>query len=152
MTTTLQHPTGTTTRPFDATSPVGQHFVLSLARRDFTGLESCLDPQVQFRALVPPGPFEVTGAADTVGMFRRWYGGEDDFELLESTVARVGGRTHLRWRIRLWDPDGSGAGRLVEQHAFATGDDKITELDLLCCGWQPEQGAPRTAPSPTRSR
>jgi hypothetical protein len=122
---------------------VPARWILALARRDFAGLASCLDPQVRFRALVPAGPFELTGVEDTIGTLRRWYDGEDDFELLESTVAQVGGRSHLHWRIRLWDADGSGAGRLVEQHAFATGQDRITDLDLLCSGWQPEQSAPR---------
>lgn len=155
MTSTLTHSQQSCAmpvRPADDRGPTPAQFVQALARRDFTAMASCLDPQVRFRALVPPGLFELAGTADTMDMFRRWYGGEDDFALLEATVARVGSRTHLRWRIRLWDADGSGAGRLVEQHAFATGTERITELDLLCSGWQAEDGVPRPTASPEGTR
>ena len=61
-------------------------FLEAFAGRDFAALAECLDPEVHFRALIPPGLVDVTGADDTVGRFRHWFGA-DTFELYRTLLA-----------------------------------------------------------------
>ena len=49
-------------------------FLEAFAGQDFVSLAECLDPDVHFRALIPPGLVDVTGVDDTVGRFRHWFG------------------------------------------------------------------------------
>jgi len=115
-------------------------FLESLAAQDFARLGGALAPSVRLRALLPPGPFEWTGAEVIAGQFASWFGDTEDFELIEATVGEVGGRLHLRWRLRL-RAQRLGAGWFtVEQQAYAdTGDGgRIARLDLLCTGYRPE--------------
>jgi hypothetical protein len=56
---------------------VGGLFVDALGRRDFEAMADCLDPDVRFRGLIPPGPFEVAGPEEVMARFRRWFGGPD---------------------------------------------------------------------------
>jgi hypothetical protein len=74
------------------------------------------------------------------GQFSSWFGDTKDFELVETTVGEVGGRLHLRWRLRL-QAERLGTGWFtVEQQAYADTDDggRIARLDLLCTGYRPE--------------
>ena len=96
----------------------------------------CLHRDVRFRALVPPGAFETSGRDATTDRFRQWFGGEDDFEVIDATIGQVGPRLYLRWRIELRSTTNPAASRLVEQHAFATAGEGIEALDLLCSGFQ----------------
>jgi len=109
-------------------------FLDALTRRDFASLEACLEADVHFRALVPRGPFELSGAAETAGRFRQWFGDKPAFELLDASIGQVGGRVYLRWRLK------TGAAEIVEQHAFATGRDRIESIDLMCSGFQTTGG------------
>jgi SnoaL-like domain len=118
----------------------GGAFLDALARRDFVALESCLHPNVRFRALVPPGTFEATGPTDVVSNFRRWFGGDDDFEVVDASIGQVRPRLYLRWRVRMTSPADPASSRLAEQHAFATAGELIDSLDLLCSGFQAESG------------
>ncbi|MCU1646146.1 MAG: hypothetical protein JWN03_6421 [Nocardia sp.] len=127
----------TTTHPTTETGwPVSGLFLEALANRDFSALSACLAPDVRFRGLIPPGPFDAEGAEATEARFRQWFGGGDTFEVLDATAGRLGSKLYLRWRIRMCDAD--GAARVAEQHVFATATDRIKSLDLLCSGWNPE--------------
>ena len=115
-------------------------FLEGLAAQDFARLGGALAAEARLRALLPPGPFEWTGAEVIAGQFAGWFGDTEDFELLEATVGEVGGRLHLRWRLRL-QAQRLGAGWFtVEQQAYADtdGDGRIAGLDLLCTGYRPE--------------
>ena len=115
-------------------------FLEGLAAQDFAKLGGALSADIRLRALLPPGPFEWTGAEVIAGEFARWFGDTENFELVEATVGEVGGRLHLRWRLRL-QAERLGVGWFtVEQQAYAdTGDGgRITRLDLLCTGYRPE--------------
>jgi hypothetical protein len=116
-------------------------FLAALARRDFPGLESCLDPDVRFRALVPRGALEENGAARAVALFRRWFGADDAFEVLDAAIGQAGPRIYLRWQVRTGVADDPSSFRLVEQHAFATARERIEVLDLLCSGFSPAGSA-----------
>ena len=115
-------------------------FVEGLAAQDFARLGGALAAGAHLRALLPPGLHEWTGAEAIADRFACWFGDTEDFELLEAAIGEVGGRLHLRWRLRL------RAGRLgagwftVEQQAYAdTGEGgRIARLDLLCTGYRRE--------------
>jgi ketosteroid isomerase-like protein len=104
-------------------------FLDALTRRDFEALQACLTEDVRFRALVPRGPFELSGASTTADRFRTWFGDKDVFELLDAAIGQIGPRVYMRWRFH------TSAG-VVEQHAFATGTERIDSLDLMCSGFQ----------------
>lgn len=112
----------------------------ALTRRDFAAFGACLADDVRFRALVPPGPFELGTAAETEARFRRWFDGEDAFEVVDASVGQLGGRLYARWRIRMQPPGRPEAARIVEQHIFTTGNERVETLDLLCSGFQLETG------------
>jgi TusA-related sulfurtransferase len=129
----------------DAQPALGYRVIRALLARDFGALASCLDEQVRFRALLPPGLREARGATDTASCFRDWYGAADRLELLGGGVEPVAQRTRLFWRFRVHEP---GRRRLIEQHAFATvRDDRILAFDLLCSGFQPEEPLAGLEPS-----
>ncbi len=93
---------------------------------------------VRFRALIPPGAFEVAGRAAMTDKFRTWFGGGDEFEVVDASIGQLGTRLYLRWRIEMRATGDPASTRLVEQHAFATAGDGIEALDLLCSGFQAE--------------
>jgi hypothetical protein len=115
-------------------------FLEGLTAQDFTRLGGALADGARLRALLPPGLMEWTGAEQIAGTFARWFGDTKDFEPAEATVGEVGGRLHLRWRLRL-QAERLGPGWFtVEQQAYADTDDdgRIARLDLLCTGYRPE--------------
>ncbi len=117
-------------------------FLDGLSTRDFAQMGTCLAPDVRFRCLLPRGPVEVTGAGETVEMFRQWFGGEDAFEVLDASVGQIGPRIYLRWRIRLSAADDPTDERVIEQHLLTTGNEVIRTLDLLCSGFHTPGAAP----------
>jgi hypothetical protein len=116
-------------------------FLEGLAAQDFAKLGGALAAGIRLRALLPSGPFEWTGAEAISDRFTRWFGGTEDFELIEATVGEVGGRLHLHWRLRLRAKRLGGGWFIVEQQAYAdTGESgRIEALDLLCTGYRPER-------------
>ena len=116
--------------------PVAGLLLDALAHRDFATLVSCLAPDVRFRALVPPGPFELAGSAETARRFEKWFGGTDDFELVDRSIGQVRDRLYLRWRVQMRSARDPGDVRVAEQHVFATAADRITAMDLLCSGFR----------------
>jgi SnoaL-like domain len=133
---------------------VGGLFIEALARRDFAAMADCLGPSVRLRALLPPGPVELAGREEVTGWFRSLFGGPEGLELADATVGEVGPRLYLRWRVSLTVPEASGPSRLVEQHVFADGGERIGALDLLCSGLVEQPNTlidqQRRAPCPQR--
>ena len=128
----------TTDTPFVGLS-TGGLFLEALARRDFAAMACCLAPTVHFRALLPSRDVDVVGWDATMAEFRLWFANEaEGFEILDATVGEVGSRLYLRWRVRMTSRDpAQGETRLVEQHAFASGGERLESLSLLCSGFQP---------------
>jgi hypothetical protein len=116
---------------------IAGQFLGALARRDFPELESCLDPQVRFRALVPRGVIEANGAAQAVALFRRWFGEDDTFDVIDAAIGQLGPRIYLRWQVRTGAAGDCSSFRLVEQHVFADARERIEALDLLSSGFTP---------------
>jgi len=119
---------------------VGGTFLEALASRDYERLAATLGANIRFRALLPPGPMQWQGPPQVAEAFRSWFGGADDFELVDATVGEIGGRLHLSWRIRVRPaPFGIGEGwHVIEQHGYADATDSIETLDLLCSGFHTE--------------
>jgi hypothetical protein len=135
----------TTTRSHEAASAVprtgcASAFLDSLAAQDFARLGSTFAAGARMRALLPGGPREWAGADAIARKFARWFGGTEDFELVEAAVGTVGDRLHLHWQFRL-RAEWLGAGWfIVEQQAYADTDedDRLARLDLLCTGYRSE--------------
>ena len=108
----------------------------ALTQRDFDAMQRLFADDVRFRALVPPGAFELYTAEQTAAKFRSWFGGEDDFEILDASLGQVGSRLYARWRARMSPPGQLAESRIAEQHVFTTGTARIETLDLLCSGFQ----------------
>jgi hypothetical protein len=115
-------------------------FLEGLAAQDFAELCGALAASACLRALLPSGLREWAGAEAIADRFARWFGDTEDFELVEATVGEVGGRLHLRWRLRLRAERLGSGWFTVEQQAYADTDDggRIARLDLLCTGYRPE--------------
>ncbi len=136
-----------TTAPYRQSTATGEPrfapasaFLAGLAAQDFTKLGAALAADARLRALLPRGPREWTGADVIAGQFAHWFGDTTRFGLVEAAVGEVGGRLHLRWRLRL-RAERLGAGSfVVEQQAYADTDEagRIGRLDLLCTGYRPE--------------
>lgn len=120
---------------------VGGVFLEALTTRDYDQMASTLSAGVRFRAMLPPGPMDWSGAEEVAGVFASWFGDAEDFELLDATVGEVGGRLHLSWRLRVRPaPFDIGDGwHVIEQQAYADATETIEALDLLCSGFRPDQ-------------
>jgi hypothetical protein len=91
------------------------------------------------RALLPPGLTECEGAAQIVDNLRGWFGGAEEFEVLDGTVGEVGGRLHVAWRLRLRPtPWGDDTWHVIEQQAYLHAGERIDAIDLMCSGFQPD--------------
>lgn len=115
---------------------VAHGFLTALAARDFQRLETRLHPGIRFRALVPPGLRTGTGPKETVGWLKKWFGGADHFEVIQSETDYVSDHLHIAYRIRLHNLDG---WQVVEQQIYCTVKDQCIEvMDVLCAGFRPE--------------
>jgi hypothetical protein len=118
---------------------VGGQLLEALAMRDFDRMPDCFEPTATMRALLPGGPTEAQGATQIVERLRTWFGGADEFEVLDGTVGEVGGRLHVAWRLRLHPtPWGDDAWHVIEQQTYLRASERIDHIDLLCSGFQPE--------------
>jgi hypothetical protein len=128
------------TRRSSATE-LGAAFVAALTEKDFGRLGDTLAPDVRLRALIPPGPVELTGAGSAAERFATWFG-ESELELVQSGSDEVADRLHVFYRLRVRRP--GDPAKIIEQHLFCALDDRcITALDLVCSGFRLETtGAP----------
>lgn len=133
------------TAPFELNTPtstrwsVGGQLLEALAARDFDRMLDCFEPTATMRALLPSGPTEFQGATQIVESLQSWFGGADEFEVLDGTVGEVGGRLHVAWRLRLRPtPWGDEAWHVIEQQTYLRAGERIDAIDLLCSGFQPD--------------
>lgn len=120
---------------------IGGLLLEALAERDFDKLVDCFEPDATMRALLPRGFDEWEGAPAIAERLRGWFGGAEEFEVLDGTVGEVGGRLHVAWRLRLHPtPSGDDAWHVIEQQAYLRTGLRIEGLDLLCSGFRPDTG------------
>jgi SnoaL-like domain len=124
------------TQPSSA-SDLGTALITALAQRDFPRLANTLTPEVRMRALIPPGPIEVSGAEAAAARFSSWFVDAEELELIRSGSDTVADRLHVFYRLRVKKP--GDQRKIVEQHLLcALDDDRITALDLVCSGFRPD--------------
>jgi len=94
---------------------IGTRFVEAIAAQDKSAIAACFRPGVEFRALIPPGLRERTGAEDTAALVAGWFAHSTELELVESQTEEIGDRIHVAYRF-----EGVEEGELyvVEQHLF----------------------------------
>jgi len=130
------------TRPSSATD-LGDALVTALAQRDFARLADTLTADVRMRALIPPGPVEVSGVEAAAAKFAAWFGDAEEFDLIRSGSDTVSDRLHVFYRLRVKKP--GDLRKIVEQHLLcAFDDDRITALDLVCSGFRPDEAVARS--------
>jgi hypothetical protein len=116
---------------------LGGAFVTALVDGDAPRLAGTLAPDVQMRALLPPGTIEVLGAEAVAGKFVGWFGSAEQLELIRSNSEPVADRLHLSYRLRIKRP--GEPWKMVEQHLLCAHDaGSITALDLVCSGFRPD--------------
>jgi SnoaL-like domain len=116
---------------------LGAALVTALAERDFARLADTLTPDARMRALIPPGPVEVSGAEAAAAKFSAWFGDAEQLELVRSGSDTVADRLHVFYRLRVKKP--GDLTKIVEQHLVcAFDDDRISAFDLVCSGFRPD--------------
>ncbi len=114
---------------------VGTRLVGAVAAQDEAALAECFVHDVEFRALIPPGIRERTGAVEAASLISQWFGDSTELHLLDSHSDEVGDRLHISYRFAGIE---EGEAYVVEQHLYCTiGDGKILRADLLCSGFRP---------------
>src|SRR4029077_3402634 len=96
---------------------LGTRFVRAVAARDEAALAACFVPDIEFRALTPPGLRERKGAGETAALYSRWFGDSTDLHLLDSRGDEVGDRLHLSYRLGGVE---EGEPFVVQHHLFCT--------------------------------
>lgn len=116
---------------------VAGRFIDGLAARDFDAVVGSLADDVAFRALLPRKVLDLVGSAAVRSTLDTWFGAAERWQLVEAVVSEIGGRVHLRWRLRLTNPDVGPGTFLVEQQLYAdTGPDgRLRDVALLCTGY-----------------
>src|SRR6478736_9922232 len=109
-------------------------FVAAVAAQDASAIASCFTPGVAFRALIPPGLRERTGAEDAAALVAGWFADSTELHLVESRTEEVGDRLHISYRFEGVEDH---EPYVVEQHLFCELDgDVIGRGHLLCSGFR----------------
>jgi hypothetical protein len=129
--------TSTDTSPSPKPISIADVFLAHLGARDFDRLATLFEPDVSLRALLPGGFREWHGPEPVSGAFVMWYGGVEDYELLDTTVGTVGSRLQLRWRARVRGGSFPNAWFVVEQQIYADPgpSGRIQAMAMLCSGF-----------------
>jgi hypothetical protein len=117
-------------------SDPGTAFVAALAARDFAQLAGILAPDMRMRALIPPGPVELSGADAAAARFSTWFGAAEELDVVASGSEELADRLHVFYRLHVKRPDEPRT--VIEQHLFCAVDaGLVTALDLVCSGFRP---------------
>jgi hypothetical protein len=116
---------------------VAGRFIDGVGARDFDAVVGTLTDDVIFRALLPRRVLDRSGRDAVRSVLDTWFGAAERWEMVEAVVGEVGGRIHLRWRLRLTNPDIGPGTFLVEQQLYADAvpDGRLRDIALLCTGY-----------------
>lgn len=121
-------------RSTDDRLAVAAQLVAAIAARNYKGIFGAFTPDAHFRYLIPPGPGEVTGAADVAAKYLEWFGGVENIGVERALVEPLADRVSIVYRFRL---HGAEREEVVEQQVFLDVDgERITAIDLLCSGFR----------------
>lgn len=114
---------------------LGTRLVEAIAAQDESALATCFTADVEFRALVPPGLRERTGAPDAAALITGWFADSTELDLVASETEEVADRLHVAYRFQGVE---EGQPYVVEQHLYGTvRDGSIERADVLCSGFRP---------------
>jgi hypothetical protein len=114
---------------------VGTRLVEAIASRDTAAISTCFAAHAQFRALIPRGLRELTGAPEVAVLISSWFADSTELELVDSEAKELGDRVSVAYRFEGVE---EGQPYIVEQHLFGiVRDGKIERADLLCSGFRP---------------
>lgn len=114
---------------------VGERFVGSLLAKDWLGVETVIDPTVDFRGLTPGSVWEAASSKSLVeSVFQVWFGPDDDiYEIVSVVEGRISTRNRIVYRFRIRN---EGGEYICEQTAYYDQvGDKIRTLRVLCSGF-----------------
>lgn len=116
---------------------VGERFAQALLVKDWTRVESAVDPRIDFRALTPGRQWEATTRKDLIeGVFEQWFGPSVEIcEILAISTDRIVDRNRIVYRFRARKPDGEYVCEQTAYYDEAKG--RITNLRILCTGFLP---------------
>ncbi|HEX3540216.1 MAG TPA: nuclear transport factor 2 family protein [Acidimicrobiales bacterium] len=142
MTTTTSTQTDQLTTKEALSLAVAGRLIDRLAARDFDAVVGTLTDDVTFRALLPSRVLDLNSRDAVRSALETWFGGAERWDLVEAVVGEVGGRVHLRWRLRLTNPEVGPGTFLVEQQVYADAgpDGRLRDVALLCTGYRPDAG------------
>jgi len=116
---------------------LAQRLVAGIAAQDEAAIAGCFAPDAAFRALIPSGLRERTGAAPTASLIAAWFKDSTELDLVDQRADDVGDRMLISYRFVGVE---EGQPYIVEQHlTCVVGDEKIQRADLLCSGFRPRQ-------------
>lgn len=119
---------------------LGEQFAGALLAKDWKGVITVLDPEVDFRGLTPGRPWEARTAGDLVDqVLSQWFEPSDEiYEVLDVSTGQVVDRDRVVYRFRIRN---QGGDYVCEQTAYydATAG-RITKLRVLCTGFLPSGG------------
>ena len=114
---------------------LGLRLVRAIAEQDEAALRECFATDAEFRALIPRGLRERSGAADAASLISQWFGDSTELHLLDSDNEEVGDRLRVSYRFAGVE---EGEPYVVEQQLYCTvRDGKVARADLLCSGFRP---------------
>jgi hypothetical protein len=114
---------------------IGKRYAAAVAARDESAVAACFTPGVEFRALVPPGLRERTGAREAAALVAGWFADSTELDLVASAAEEVGDRLHVSYRFEGVE---DGEPYVVEHHLYcALTGGLIARADLLCSGFRP---------------
>jgi hypothetical protein len=112
---------------------LGGAFAEALARRDFDAVGGLLHREIDFAALTPRRAWAPETHAGVIEVLRTWFATADVDEVVELEAGAVADRLHVAYRFAGRRPDGPF---VIEQQAyFATRDDQIVWMRILCSGF-----------------
>jgi len=126
-------------------------FLERLATGDFDQLAAALEPDVKLSALLPRGFCEWQGSEAVCAAFTSFFGGMDEFEVLDATVGQVGDRLQLRWRVHVHGGRLGPDDFVAEQQCYADAgpSGRLQFIVMVCSGFCKEhvrQGSPTHQP------
>ena len=115
----------------------GERFARAFLAKDWDGVATLLDPQVDFRGLTPGRAWEASTAEDLIQqVLSKWIEPSDDVhEVIDVATDRIADRWRVAYRFRVRNP---GGDFVCEQTAYYDTDgERIIKLRVLCSGFLP---------------
>jgi hypothetical protein len=90
---------------------------------------------VHLRALLPSGLVDLTGRAELLAEFDRWFGTLDSVCLIHTSSEAVGEQLLMSYRLEL--AKGDQRWVCTQTAVCQLKEHRVATLDLLCSGFQP---------------